>query len=93
MKLVERHIIKSNHRFYSEIDRLCFASKNLYNFANYLIRQAFIFENTYLNYNTVQKTVQGTEPYQALPEDSQSTNLNGIRPQLEEFSSSESILL
>ena len=33
----------------------------------YLIRQAFIFENTYLNYNTVQKTVQGTEPYQALP--------------------------
>jgi putative transposase len=67
MKLVERHIIKSNHRFYSEIDRLCFASKNLYNYANYLIRQSFIFEKTYLNYNTIQKTVQGTEPYRALP--------------------------
>ncbi|MGK7944890.1 MAG: RNA-guided endonuclease TnpB family protein, partial [Microcystaceae cyanobacterium] len=47
MKLVERHIIKPSHRFYSEIDRLCFASKNLYNYANYLIRQAFIFENNY----------------------------------------------
>lgn len=67
MKLVERHIIKPNHRFYSEIDRLCFASKNLYNYANYLIRQAFIFQNTYLSYHTIQKTVQGTEPYQALP--------------------------
>ncbi|MGK7932492.1 MAG: RNA-guided endonuclease InsQ/TnpB family protein [Microcystaceae cyanobacterium] len=67
MKLVERHIIKHSHRFYSEIDRLCFASKNLYNCANYLIRQSFIFEKTYLNYNTIQKTVQGTEPYQALP--------------------------
>ncbi len=67
MRLVERHIIKPSHRFYSEIDRLCFASKNLYNYANYLIRQSFIFENNYLNYNTIQKTVQGTEPYRALP--------------------------
>lgn len=67
MKLVERHIIKPSHRFYAEIDRLCFASKNLYNSANYLIRQSFIFENTYLNYHLIQKTVQGTEPYQALP--------------------------
>ncbi|NET46919.1 MAG: transposase, partial [Okeania sp. SIO2B3] len=24
MKLVERHIIQKNHRFYDEIDRLCF---------------------------------------------------------------------
>lgn len=67
MKLVERHIVKSSHRFYAEIDRLCFASKNLYNYANYLIRQAFILENNYLNYHTIQKTLQGTEPYQALP--------------------------
>jgi putative transposase len=67
MRLVERHIIQPNHRFYQEIDRLCFSSKNLYNYANYLIRQSFIFEKTYLNYNPIQKTVQGSEPYQALP--------------------------
>ncbi|WP_426583858.1 hypothetical protein [Dapis sp. BLCC M229] len=35
MKLVQRHIIQENHRFYPEIDRLCFLSKNLYNYANY----------------------------------------------------------
>ena len=34
---VERHIIKHN----SEIDKLCFLSKNLYNYANYCIRQSF----------------------------------------------------
>ncbi|NEP79456.1 MAG: transposase, partial [Okeania sp. SIO3B3] len=27
MRLVERHIIQNNHRFYPEIDRLCFLSK------------------------------------------------------------------
>ncbi len=67
MRLVERHIIQPNHRFYQEIDRLCFESKNLYNYANYLIRQSFIFEQTYLNYNSIQKIGQGSTPYQALP--------------------------
>ena len=54
MRLVERHVIKKNHRFYAEIDRLCFLSKNLYNYANYLVRQSFIFENTYRNYHDIQ---------------------------------------
>ena len=67
MKLVERHIIKNNHRFYAEIDRLCFLSKNLYNYANYLVRQSFIFENTYRNYHDIQKTLQNQEDYQAMP--------------------------
>ena len=61
MKLVERHIIRSNHRFYPEIDRLCWLSKNLYNSANYLIRQSFIFEGIYLPYNDIQKAVQSGE--------------------------------
>lgn len=42
MKLVERHIVKRNHSLYKEIDKLCFLSKNLYNRANYIIRQEFI---------------------------------------------------
>ncbi len=67
MRLVERHIIQKNHRFYLGIDRLCFSSKNLYNYANYLVRQSFVFEKTYYNYHDVQKTVQDSEPYQALP--------------------------
>ncbi|HAC66214.1 MAG TPA: transposase [Cyanothece sp. UBA12306] len=67
MRLVERHIIQKNHRFYAEIDRLCFLSKNLYNYANYLVRQSFIFENTYRNYHDIQKTLQNQPDYQAIP--------------------------
>jgi putative transposase len=67
MRLVERHIIQPRHRFFSEIDGLCWLSKNLYNYANYQLRQSFIFEQKYRPYNDIQKAVQGTEPYQALP--------------------------
>ncbi len=67
MKLVERHIIQKNHRCYAEIDRLCFLSKNLYNYANYLVRQSFIFENTYRHYYDLQKTLQSQSDYQAMP--------------------------
>ncbi|NER05848.1 MAG: transposase, partial [Okeania sp. SIO3C4] len=66
MKLVERHIIKSNHRFYKKIDRLCWQSKNLYNYANYLIGQSFILEGIYHSYPEIEKKVQRSEPYQAI---------------------------
>jgi putative transposase len=42
MYLVEKHIIKASHPLFNECDELCFKSKNLYNYANYLIRQSFI---------------------------------------------------
>ena len=42
MQLVEKHIIKKNSHLYSECDRVCFLSKNLYNYANYIVRQEFI---------------------------------------------------
>jgi len=42
MLVAERHIIKKGHRFWAEIDNLSWQSKNLYNSANYLIRQNFI---------------------------------------------------
>ena len=38
MQLVERHI-KIN---YPSLDRLCFLSKNLYNYVNYILRQAYL---------------------------------------------------
>ena len=56
-----------NHRFYSEIDQLCFLSKNLYNYANYLVRQSFIFEKTNLSYYDLQKTLSTQSDYQAIP--------------------------
>lgn len=50
MKLVERHIIKTTHPFYQQIDDLFWRYKNLYNYANYLVRQSFIFEGKYLDH-------------------------------------------
>lgn len=67
MQLVERHVIRKNNSFFEECDKLCFASKNLYNRANYLVRQSFIHNNNYLSYNTIQKQLQNELCYKALP--------------------------
>lgn len=67
MQLVEKHIIDPNHWLYKQLDNLCFLSKNLFNYANYLIRQKFIIVGEYLDYYKVQKLCQGTTDYQALP--------------------------
>ncbi|MEM9274286.1 MAG: transposase [Cyanobacteria bacterium P01_F01_bin.143] len=67
MRQVERHIVKENSRFWKEIDRLCFLSKNLYNYANYLVRQSFIFDHVYLGYDKVYHLVKEHPDYQALP--------------------------
>jgi len=42
---VEQHIIKKNSPDWKIIDELCFKSKNIYNYANYIIRQTFIITN------------------------------------------------
>jgi putative transposase len=67
VQLVEQHCIGKNDPHYSVIDEAAFKSKNLYNAALYEIRQAFIHEGTYLNYNEVNKRMQSHEAYKALP--------------------------
>jgi putative transposase len=67
MLVAERHIIKKGHRFWAEIDNLSWQSKNLYNSANYLIRQNFIYGHGYLTYNQMVSLMKKTEQYQALP--------------------------
>jgi putative transposase len=49
MQLVEQHIIKRGDSRYVMIDRASFASKNLWNAANFLVRQSFIFQDDYLD--------------------------------------------
>ena len=44
MVLVEKHIIKPKHKYYDELDNLCWLSKNLYNSTLYNVRQ-YYFEN------------------------------------------------
>ena len=55
---VERHIIKKNHLYYNMLDDFCFKSKNLYNHANYLIRQEFCKTGKWLRYRELDKILR-----------------------------------
>ncbi|WP_287521459.1 hypothetical protein [Okeania sp. SIO2C2] len=78
-----------NHRFYPEIDRLCFLSKNLYNYSNYLVRQSLIFEKTNNSYYDLQKTLSTQSDYQAIPAKVSQQILMILDRNTEEFFSSE----
>jgi len=67
MQLTERHIIKSTEHRFAQIDELAFKSKNLYNAANYVIRQSFIYGWGYVNYNEMNRLMKSHEAYKALP--------------------------
>jgi putative transposase len=67
MQLAERHIIKSTEHRFATIDRLAFKSKNLYNAANYVIRQNFVYGSGYLNYNKMAQLMKSHPAYKALP--------------------------
>src|SRR5712692_1406597 len=67
MQLVEQHVIDKRDPRYAAIDAAAFASKNLYNAANYELRQAFIQEGRYIPYNQLDKLMQPHEAYKALP--------------------------
>lgn len=55
---VEKHIIKSNNKYYSLLDEFCYKSKNLYNYANYTIRQEFINNGKWIRYNELDKILK-----------------------------------
>ncbi len=80
MRLVEQHIIKKNNPSYKEADSISFLSKNLYNRANYIIRQEFISTSKekelgkiknakWIRYGELQKMLQNSKDvdYCALP--------------------------
>jgi putative transposase len=67
MQLVERHVIRRADSCFKAIDAAAFASKNLYNAANYVVRQSFIHEGVYLNYHEMHRRMKDHEAYKALP--------------------------
>jgi len=67
MQLVEKHLIRKGDPRFAVIDRAAFASKNLYNQANYQIRQAYIHEGKYLPYAEIFHRLKHHETYGALP--------------------------
>ncbi|MEG4587522.1 transposase [Microcoleus sp. MOSTC5] len=67
MQLAERHIIKSTEHRFAQIDELAFKSKNLYNAANYVIRQSFTYGWGYINYNEMNRLMKSHQAYKAMP--------------------------
>jgi len=67
MHLVEQHIINQTDSRFTVIDAAAFAAKNLYNAANYQVRQSFIHAGVYLNYHEIHRQMKDTEQYHALP--------------------------
>ena len=67
MQLVEQHLINKKDKRFQVIDFAAFASKNLYNAANYVIRQEFIHTGRYITYPELARLMKGSEPYRALP--------------------------
>lgn len=63
---VDRHVINKNHKFYKLIDTYSYRSKNLYNYANYIIRQEFINNHKYIKYYDIAKQLKDSQPYKEL---------------------------
>lgn len=59
----EQHIIDRQSKWYKLLAEKCHIAKNIYNHANYLIRQEFTSTGKYLNYYTVEKLMKTDEEY------------------------------
>ena len=63
---VERHIIRRNHQLWNMVDAMCSRAKDLYNYANYIIRQEFIKNDRWIRYNELFQLCKESEPYKAI---------------------------
>jgi len=67
----EIHFIKKGHRLFEYCDESCFKAKNLYNHANYLVRQQLFYLETFLPYDgkddSLYFQVKNHDAYKALP--------------------------
>lgn len=62
----EQHNIGQQNVMWKLIDEYCFRSKNLYNYANYIIRQEFINNGKWIQYNELFKICKESDPYKEL---------------------------
>jgi putative transposase len=67
MQLVEQRIIKKSNPAWKQIDAMSFAAKNLWNAANFLLRQSFIYGHGIPSYNSMDKLIKPCQEYKTLP--------------------------
>ena len=60
---VEKHLIKPSNKYFKLIRHFCWLSKNLYNHANFLVREEFIKNNKWLRYQELDKILKNDLEY------------------------------
>ena len=67
---VEKHLIKQNNSFYPMFCDFAYKSKNLYNHANFLVRNEFVKNNKWLRYGEMDKILKADlefDDYKQMP--------------------------
>ena len=62
-KRVEKHLIRSSSPYFKMLAEFCHLAKNLYNHANYIIRQEFINTGKYISYSALDKILKADTEY------------------------------
>lgn len=60
---IEQQIIRKSHPLWNTIDKMCFNAKNLYNYANYIIRQEYLKSKTYIPYKKMNFNLKTHQQY------------------------------
>jgi putative transposase len=63
---IEKHLIKRNNPMWKIVDQKCWQSKNVYNMANYIVRQEFFATKKWIRTSELDKKLQNTEQYKLL---------------------------
>lgn len=63
LKRVEQQIITKSHPKFKIIDEMCYKSKNLYNYALYIIKQEYYKTHNYISYNTMNYNMKSEQCY------------------------------
>lgn len=63
---VEQTQINKNHKLFEVINDFSFKSKNMYNYANYVVRKEFIENRKLLRHQHLQTLLKNEEPYKEL---------------------------
>lgn len=81
----EQHLIRKQHPMWKTIDQMCFMSKNLYNYANYILRQEFINNDKYIGYFDMCMLCKNSEPYKNLGSNVGQQTLNALNRNWKSF--------
>ncbi len=63
---VEQHVITNSNSYFGFIDKMCLKSKNLYNYANYIIRQEFINSQKWIRYRELYDLCKDGKDYKEI---------------------------